>query len=93
MFDQGTGQVFTESYSHAYSENDVQWIYRPQKALRPSSERSGSRALQEHTIGARSLQDHAIECVLKNVTQITREGIACLPVEVVSQIWERICER
>src|SRR3954447_6832738 len=43
--------------------------------------------------GARSLQDSAIECILKNISDITLEGIQCLPHQIVRQIWYAVKKR
>ncbi|KAG9241005.1 hypothetical protein BJ878DRAFT_522917 [Calycina marina] len=44
-------------------------------------------------VGARSLQDAAIECILKNVADITLEGIECLPVQIVRRVWHAVNRR
>ena len=43
--------------------------------------------------GARSLQDTAIECVLQNISDITLEGIECLPLPIVRRIWLAVNRR
>ena len=43
--------------------------------------------------GARSLQDAAIECVLQNISDITLEGIECLPLPIVRRIWLAVNRR
>lgn len=43
--------------------------------------------------GARSLQDAAIECVLENLSDITLEGIECLPIPIVQRIWRAVNKR
>ena len=43
--------------------------------------------------GARSLQDAAIECVLQNISDITLEGIECLPLPIVRRIWLAVTRR
>ena len=40
--------------------------------------------------GTRSLQDAAIECILQNISDITSEGIRCLPVHIVRQLWHTV---
>lgn len=43
--------------------------------------------------GARSLQDAAIECILQNISDITLEGIACLPIHIVRRLWHAVNQR
>jgi len=43
--------------------------------------------------GSRSLQDAAIECILQNISDITLNGIECLPVQVVRRVWHAVNER
>jgi hypothetical protein len=43
--------------------------------------------------GARLLQDAAIECVLRNISDITLEGIECLPLPIVRRIWLAVNRR
>ena len=43
--------------------------------------------------GARSLQDAAIECILENISDITLEGIECLPISIVRRIWHAVNKR
>jgi len=43
--------------------------------------------------GARSLQDAAIECILQNISDITLEGIECLPVQIVRRVWHAVNKR
>jgi hypothetical protein len=43
--------------------------------------------------GARSLQDGAIECILENISDITLEGIECLPIAIVRRIWHAVNAR
>jgi hypothetical protein len=43
--------------------------------------------------GARSLQDAAIECVLQNISDITLDGIECLPLPIVRRIWHAVNKR
>ena len=43
--------------------------------------------------GARSLQDAAIECVLQNISDITLEGIECLPISIVRRLWDAVNRR
>ncbi|RFU28384.1 hypothetical protein B7463_g7945, partial [Scytalidium lignicola] len=76
-----------------YRHDDQQWIYYPQRVLRPHSEQNQLWPSQKKVQGVRSLQDCAIECILKNIKQVTPEGIACLPLEIVWRIWQRIRER
>ncbi|KAH8819516.1 hypothetical protein F5884DRAFT_848836 [Xylogone sp. PMI_703] len=91
MFDQLTGQVFTETYSERYRRDDLKWMCRRQRVLRPCPDPD----LEPHhkTRGARSLQDCAIQCLLKNSDEITLEGITALPTGVAWQVWKQICER
>jgi hypothetical protein len=44
-------------------------------------------------IGARSLQDSAIECILGNISDITLEGIECLPMQIVRRVWREVNKR
>lgn len=43
--------------------------------------------------GARSLQDAAIECVLENISDITIEGIECLPNSILRRLWHAVTTR
>ena len=43
--------------------------------------------------GARSLQHAATECILKNISDITLEGIECLPISVVRRLWHAVITR
>ncbi|CAG8954942.1 hypothetical protein HYFRA_00008631 [Hymenoscyphus fraxineus] len=43
--------------------------------------------------GARSLQDSAIECILHNISDVTYEGISCLPLSLVRQLWHAVSKR
>jgi hypothetical protein len=43
--------------------------------------------------GARSLQNAAIECILQNISDITLEGIECLPISIVRRLWDAINKR
>ena len=43
--------------------------------------------------GSRSLQDGAIECILQNISDITLEGIECLPVHIVRRVWHAVNKR
>jgi hypothetical protein len=43
--------------------------------------------------GARSLQDATIECVLENISDITLDGIECLPISIVRRIWHAVNRR
>lgn len=43
--------------------------------------------------GARSLQDSAIECILENISDVTLEGIQCLPHQIVRQVWYAVNKR
>ena len=40
--------------------------------------------------GARSLQDATIECVLENISDITLDGIECLPISIAKRIWHAV---
>ena len=37
--------------------------------------------------GARSLQTSAIECILENISDVTLEGIECLPRHIIRRVW------
>lgn len=43
--------------------------------------------------GARSLQDVAIECILENISDITLEGIECLPISILRRLWHAVTTR
>jgi hypothetical protein len=43
--------------------------------------------------GARSLQDAAVECILHNISDVTLEGLACLPTPLVRRIWHAVNKR
>lgn len=43
--------------------------------------------------GPRSLQDSAIECIIQNISDVTLEGISCLPPSLVRQLWHAISRR
>jgi hypothetical protein len=43
--------------------------------------------------GARSLQDCAVDCILNNISDVTFEGIACLPTTLVRRIWHAVNKR
>ncbi|KAF4631194.1 hypothetical protein G7Y89_g6935 [Cudoniella acicularis] len=43
--------------------------------------------------GARSLQDTAVECILNHISDVTLDGMQCLPVQVVRRIWHAINKR
>jgi len=43
--------------------------------------------------GARSLQDATIECIIQNISDITLEGINCLPIQIVRRIWHAVNQR
>jgi hypothetical protein len=43
--------------------------------------------------GARSLQDAAFECILENISDITVEGIECLPLAVIRRLWHAVDKR
>lgn len=43
--------------------------------------------------GARSLQDTAIECILNNISDVTFEGMQCLPDQMVRRIWHAVNKR
>jgi hypothetical protein len=43
--------------------------------------------------GARSLQDCAVDCILENISDVTFEGIACLPITLVRRIWHAVNKR
>ncbi|TVY24523.1 hypothetical protein LHYA1_G006905 [Lachnellula hyalina] len=43
--------------------------------------------------GARSLQDVAVEAIVQNITEITLEGMECLPVQLVRRIWHAVDKR
>jgi hypothetical protein len=43
--------------------------------------------------GARSLQDCAVDCILNNISDVTYEGIACLPDTLVRRIWHAVNKR
>jgi len=43
--------------------------------------------------GSRSLLDAAIECILQNISDITLEGIECLPLQIVRQLWHAVNKR
>jgi hypothetical protein len=43
--------------------------------------------------GARSLQDVAVETILQNITDITLEGMECLPIQLVRRIWHAVNKR
>ncbi|KAH8661435.1 hypothetical protein BGZ60DRAFT_381263 [Tricladium varicosporioides] len=43
--------------------------------------------------GSRSLQDTAIECILNNISDVTFEGMQCLPDQMVRRIWHAVNKR
>jgi hypothetical protein len=43
--------------------------------------------------GTRSLQDSAVDYILNNISDVTYEGIACLPTSLVRRIWHAVNKR
>ena len=43
--------------------------------------------------GSRSLQLAAIECILENISDVTLDGIECLPTSIVRRIWHAVITR
>ena len=43
--------------------------------------------------GPRSLQGHAIECILRNISDVNFEVIECLPIPLVRRLWHAVNKR
>jgi hypothetical protein len=102
-YDDTTGQVFEETIAVFEVSGDLLWAQTHRKELKHQefesaeleqwgtsfSECFGGRVVR----GARSLQDAAVECVLQNISDVTLEGIECLPIQLVKRIWDQLHRR
>lgn len=89
-----------DEVSHGGSELYTQSLSSWQRAGAAEDGRGHQKSLDEtknsrvkSTKGARALRDFAIECILQNISDVTCEGIECLPTHIVRQLWYAINKR
>lgn len=90
-FDESSGLVYSETSVPAQTAADRNWAWQ----LKPRSSYS-YRRLTSTTApvrGSRPLLDYAIESILENITDLTLEGLECLPTKMVAKIWSLANER
>jgi hypothetical protein len=101
-FDEATGQVYTERIAPIQCADDrdwVHWLYR-QHVFSPQSA-AGDDQIDEIwedddediRVGARSLKETAIGCILRNIVDLKLEMIEDLPITVRYQLWDAIKKR
>lgn len=98
-FDEATGQVYTETIVSISSGDDRNWT-RNRRVVRERYEKDfvGYEEPPNDTNtgaskGARSLQDIAVESILRNLSDITLEHLECLPSQLLDRIWFEVNKR
>jgi hypothetical protein len=98
-FDEATGQVYTETILSILSSDDRNWT-RNRLVVHEKYEKdfigyeeplNGTKISASK--GARSLQDIAIECILRNIPDITQEHLQYLPSELLDRVWFEVNRR
>ncbi|KAH7395674.1 hypothetical protein BKA64DRAFT_64684 [Cadophora sp. MPI-SDFR-AT-0126] len=86
-FDESSGQMYSETTISTQSNEERDWT-RPHRM----SVKSVKHQLRSQN-GTRSLVNSAVETILENLTDLTFEGIDCLPKRLVLRIWILASER
>ena len=87
-FDEATGQVYSEMIASIPSSCERNW--HAQEIL-PMGTMKAHRLRPSK--GSRSLRDTAIQCVLRNISDVTQEVISHLPNSIVQLLWNELDTR
>ncbi|EKD14216.1 CBS domain-containing protein [Drepanopeziza brunnea f. sp. 'multigermtubi' MB_m1] len=89
-FDEGSGQMFTETFVRAQSSADRNWsrLLRPRSII-TSDAQNNKRRIR----GSRALRDLAIDSIVENLGDLTFEWIQELPKHLKLRIWALARER
>ncbi|KAJ5046400.1 uncharacterized protein L3040_003644 [Drepanopeziza brunnea f. sp. 'multigermtubi'] len=89
-FDEGSGQMFTETFVRAQSSADRNWscLLRPRSNITFDAQNNKRRIR-----GSRALRDLAIDSIVENLGDLTFEWIQELPKHLKLRIWALARER
>jgi hypothetical protein len=97
------GQVYTETTAAIQCTDDsdwAQWHYHQVTAGSTATADNNqelqinvSSSMVNPRVGTRSLQDCAIRCLLRHISDLTVEIIKSLPVSVRYRVWDAVTQR
>ncbi len=86
-FDESSGQMYTETTVSTQSREERDWTRSHHMILKSAKHQPRPQN------GTRSLVDSAVETILKNLLDLTLEGVDCLPKTMVLRVWNLASER
>jgi hypothetical protein len=101
-FDKSTGQVYTETTAAIQCSDDRNWTQNGYEQFSLMNElklgsyvhniRSCAKAKAGNEREIRSLKDIAMQCLVKNISDVTLELIRSIPSKLRLQVWEAVKE-